>query len=162
MRDALQYFLQERDLRGFEPRVGWIHATAHTADLLKFLARDTRFARADQGRLLDAAWEKMTAAGTPVFVLAEDERVAAALVSLVRRPDFDTSLLAPWLERFVQLEKRTWAGPVRDPALLAASQNSRNLLQKFFVLLSIAEPVPTVGQLTVRAQVLAALERIRR
>lgn len=29
----------ERDLRGFEPGKGWVHATAHAADLLKFLAR---------------------------------------------------------------------------------------------------------------------------
>ena len=40
--DALAYLRDERDLRGIEPRVGWIHATAHTADLLKFLARDAR------------------------------------------------------------------------------------------------------------------------
>ena len=38
--DGLAYLRDERDLRGLEPRVGWIHATAHTADLLKFLARD--------------------------------------------------------------------------------------------------------------------------
>ena len=37
--DALAYLAAERDLRGIDPRVGWIHATAHTADLLKFLAR---------------------------------------------------------------------------------------------------------------------------
>jgi len=76
--DALGYLRDERDLRGIEARVGWIHATAHTADLLKFLARDPRFTVTDQVRLLDAAWAKMTAAGTPVFTHAEDERLAAA------------------------------------------------------------------------------------
>jgi carboxypeptidase C (cathepsin A) len=55
------YLRDERDLRGLEPRVGWIHATAHTADLLKFLARDGRLRPADQARLLDAAWAKMAA-----------------------------------------------------------------------------------------------------
>ncbi|MCK7495333.1 MAG: DUF2785 domain-containing protein [Comamonadaceae bacterium] len=40
--DALAYLRDERDLRGIDPSVGWIHATAHTADLLKFLARDPR------------------------------------------------------------------------------------------------------------------------
>ena len=43
-------------MRGLEPGIGWIHATAHTADLLKFLARDGRFTVADQRRLLEAAW----------------------------------------------------------------------------------------------------------
>jgi hypothetical protein len=32
----------ERDLRGFEPGKGWVLATAHGADLLKFLARNPR------------------------------------------------------------------------------------------------------------------------
>jgi hypothetical protein len=36
--DALEYLRQERDLRGFDPRKGSIHATAHTADLLANLA----------------------------------------------------------------------------------------------------------------------------
>jgi hypothetical protein len=71
---AFAYLRDERDLRGFEPRVGWIHATAHTADLLKFLARDPRFSRPDQGRLLEAVWVRLAASGAPVFTHAEDER----------------------------------------------------------------------------------------
>ena len=106
--DALAYLRDERDLRGLEPRVGWIHATAHTADLLKFLARDARFAPTDHARLLDAAWSKLTGPGTPVFTHAEDERLAAALVSVVRRDDFDPPSLDPWLARFTALEKQVW------------------------------------------------------
>ncbi len=134
--DALAYLRDERDLRGLEPRVGWIHATAHTADLLKFLARDPRFTSADQQRLLDAAWAKMTAPGTPVFTHAEDERLAAALVSVVRRADFDAARLDPWLARFVALEKQVWSKAPPDPPTLDASQNARNLLRSLYVLLS--------------------------
>ena len=115
--DALAYLRDERDLRGLEPRVGWIHATAHTADLLKFLARDPRFTPADQVRLLDAGWAKMTAPGTPVFTHAEDERLAAALLSVVRRPDFDGSALDAWLARFVALEKQVWTKTPPEPPL---------------------------------------------
>jgi hypothetical protein len=160
--DALTYLRDERDLRGLEPRVGWIHATAHTADLLKFLARDARFAPADHARLLDAAWSKLTALGTPVFTHAEDERLAAALVSLARRPDFDPAILDPWLERFAELEKRTWAQAPPEPATLAASQNARDLLRSFYVLLSLPQPAPTDGQAAAREKVLATLARIRR
>ena len=46
---ALKYADQERDLRGYDPIKGWLHATAHTADLLKFLAR-SRYSR--QSRVL--------------------------------------------------------------------------------------------------------------
>jgi hypothetical protein len=134
--DALAYLRDERDLRGLEPRIGWIHATAHTADLLKFLARDKRLKAADQARLLDAVSAKMTAPGTPVFTHAEDERLAAALVSVVRRQDFDAARLDPWLARFVDLEKQVWSKAPPDPPTLDASQNARSLLRSLYVLLS--------------------------
>ncbi len=162
LHDALGYLRDERDLRGLEPRVGWIHATAHTADLLKFLARDPRFTPADQARLLDAAWSKLTADGTPVFTHAEDERLAAALASVARRADFDPASLEPWLVRFPALEKQVWEKSPPDPARLAASQNARNLLRSFYVQLSLPEPAPTPGQSAARDRVLATLQQIRR
>jgi hypothetical protein len=165
---SLQYLRDERDLRGLEPRVGWIHATAHTADLLKFLARDRRFTPADQQSLLDAAWSKVTAPGTPVFTHAEDERLASALLSVVRRPDFDAARLDPWLARFVALEKQVWSKAPPDPATLDASQNARNLLRSLYVLL--AQPAPgasgpasgTAGEARAREKVLTTLAAIRR
>jgi len=160
--DALAYLRDERDLRGLEPRVGWIHATAHTADLLKFLARDSRFRPADQARLMDVAWARMAAPGTPVFTHAEDERLAAALLSVVRRPDFDPALLDPWLERFVALEKKVWEKAPPDPAALDASQNARNLLRGFHLLLALPQPAATSGQAAAREKVLATLQQIRR
>ena len=160
--DSLAYFKDERDLRGLEPRVGWIHATAHTADLLKFLARDARFKQQDQPRLLEAAWSKLTASGAPVFTHAEDERLAAALVSVVRRSDFDPASLDPWLERFVALEKQVWTKMPPDSATLDASQNARNLLRSFHALLSFAEPAAAGGQAAAREKALATLAKIRR
>jgi hypothetical protein len=160
--DALTYLRDERDLRGLEPRIGWIHATAHTADLLKFLARDARFKPADQARLLDAAWSKLTTPGTPVFTHAEDERLAGALVSLVRRSDFDAASLDPWLARFVALEKQVWAKAPPEPAALDAAQNARNLLRSLYVLLSLPQPAPTGVQTAAAEKVLATLRQIRR
>jgi hypothetical protein len=160
--DALAYLRDERDLRGLDPRVGWIHAIAHTADLLKFLARDARFTPADQARLLDAAWSRLTAPGTPVFTHAEDERLAAALGSVARRADFDPASLDAWLERFSALEKRVWAKTPPDPGALAAGQNARNLLRALHAQLSFPQPAPTAGQLAARDKVLAELQRIRR
>jgi hypothetical protein len=167
---ALAYLWDERDLRGFEPRVGWIHATAHTADLLKFLARDPRFGSADQGRLLDAAWAKMTTAGTPVFTHAEDERLAAAITSLVRRADLDAAGFAAWLARFPALEKQVWSTTPPEPRALDAAQNARNLLRSLFVALALPAPAragtapapETAAAGRARDQVLDTLKAIRR
>lgn len=162
LEDAFAYLRDEHDLRGLGPRVGWIHATAHTADLLKFLARDARFEPSDHRRLLDAAWSKMTAPGTPVFTHAEDERLAAALLSLARRDDFDPASLEPWLARFVALEKQVWERSPPDETTLDASQNARNLLRSFHLLLSLPEPAPTAGQAAARDNAFATLQQIRR
>jgi hypothetical protein len=139
---ALAYLVDERDLRDLEPRVGWIHATAHTADLLEALARDRRLAPSDQRRMLDAAWTRMTAGEVPVFRRREDERLAAALAALVKRPDFDPALLDPWLARFPQLEKQVWAQAPPSPAVLDRAQNARHLLRSLYVALSVAAPDP--------------------
>jgi hypothetical protein len=167
---ALTYMRDERDLRGLEPRVGWVHATAHTADLLKFLARDRRFTPADQARLLDVAWTKLAAPGTAVFTHAEDERLAAAIVSVVRRDDFDAAGFASWLLRFPALEKQVWAKTPPEPRLLDAAQNARNLLRSLFVALSLPAPAPADARTSAtpasvasaREKVLATLEAIRR
>lgn len=160
--DALAYLRDERDLRGIDPRVGWIHATAHAADLLKFLARDPRFTPADQARLLDATWLRMTAPGTPVLSHAEDERLAAALMSVMRRPDFDPASLDPWLAGFVAIEKRVWQQSPPEAAALDAAQNARNLLRSLHLLLSMPQPDPSPGQLAARGKALATLQQIRR
>ena len=39
---AIDYLLDEPDRRGYVPELGWINATAHAADLLKFLVRNPR------------------------------------------------------------------------------------------------------------------------
>lgn len=160
--DALAYLHAERDLRGLEPGIGWIHATAHTADLLKFLARDERFTVVDQRRLLDAAWVRMTAPGTAVWTHAEEERLAVALLSVVRRKGFDATYLDPWLARFVQLEQQVWTSAPPDAARLDAAQNARRLLQSLFVLLSMPEPEPAPAQAATQQKVLATLQSIRR
>ena len=36
----MAYLLDETDRRGYVPGLGWINATAHAADLLKFLVRN--------------------------------------------------------------------------------------------------------------------------
>ena len=56
--EALAYFRDERDTRGFDPAKGWMHSAAHTADLLKFLARNPRLPAAGQSRMLSAMLAK--------------------------------------------------------------------------------------------------------
>jgi hypothetical protein len=97
-----------------------------------------------------------------VFTHAEDERLAAALLSVTRRPDFDPASLDPWLETFVALEKRVWQQSPPEATSLDAAQNARNLLRSLHLLLAMPKPDQTPDQLVAREKVLATLQQIRR
>jgi hypothetical protein len=89
--DALAYLKNERDLRGFDPAIGWIHATAHTADLLAALAANPLLRIEDQGRLLNAISERLSSAHE-VFTYEEQDRLALVAAAITRRRDFDPAV----------------------------------------------------------------------
>lgn len=140
---ALAYLHDERDLRGYDARNGWMHSAAHTADLLKFLARSRFLAAADQRRLLDAIALKMRDSSV-VFTDGEDGRFARAILSIVNRKDFDVDSFTDWVKRSTPAPPRT---ALPDPAVLRARQNVINLFAKLEILLMLLESeasAPTV------------------
>ena len=153
---ALAYLAGEKDLRAFDPRHGWMHATAHTADLLKFLARSPRLRPADQGRILEAVAAKLRTAGE-TFSHGENERLAAAVQSLVLREDFDAAAFTRFLADVAEPGAHLWDnGPLVDPARYAATQNAKDLLRSLYVALvrNTAAPEPP------RAEILKTLEKL--
>lgn len=84
---ALAHLASEPDERGWDPRLGWIHATAHGADLLKFLARNPRLDSAARTRILDALAERATRPCDQAFAWGEDQRLAAAAGAALLRVD---------------------------------------------------------------------------
>ena len=125
---ALDYLARERDERGFVPDKGWHHSVAHTADLLKALGRSPRLAPAAQRRILGAVLLKASGSST-FWTWGEDDRLAAAVLAILKRDDFDASTLDGWLGRFVEV----WQSALRNPAELdtarfAAAKNGRNVL----------------------------------
>ncbi len=129
---AVAYLAAERDVRGYDPKLGWMHSAAHTADLLKFLSRSRFVKPPDQAAVLTAIGTKLS--GTPeVFTHGEDERHARAILSVVHRTDFDLDGFKAWVTRTAPGRSN---GPV-DPARLHGDQNIKNLFAKLEVLLSL-------------------------
>lgn len=73
--NALAYLSDERDLRGFDPTLGWIHAAAHSADLLAALAANPLLKNEDQARLLDAIARCLSSAHE-IFTHGEQDRLS--------------------------------------------------------------------------------------
>jgi Protein of unknown function (DUF2785) len=152
---TLDYFRDERDLRGFDDGVGWMHSAAHTSDLLKFLARSDRLRPGAQADILAALTDKNRTAASP-FAQGEDERMARVVISIVRRSDFDRTAYATWLETMSRLA--AFPRPA-DGAALRAQQNARHLMTSLFTELS-ADERPSAGADFARDALRAALKKL--
>jgi len=145
---ALAYLAAEKDLRAYDPQKGWIHATAHTADLLKFLARNDKLPEAAQEKIVGAIEAKLRVADV-AFTHGEDERLASALASLLVRADAAPDLLVPWLAHLKEAGAELWRNePFVDPAAYRSLQNQENCLKNLHVILSVRgmeKPLPSAA-----------------
>jgi hypothetical protein len=107
---ALRCYAEEKDLRGYVPKKGWAHATAHVADLFKFLARSAQLSAEDQKRIVVGISRRCRT--TPsVFAWGEDARMAAALLSIVDRKDVEVSIFDGWFQTLITENKELWNAP---------------------------------------------------
>ena len=139
---ALVYLARERDLRGWVEGLGWCHSAAHTADLLKFLARSRHLHPEGQYMLLEGIANRMRDTDGLVFVHSEDERLAAAVVSVMARKDFDTEAFAEFIDGLAQTSRAAGFGHDFDPRVFAAQQNCKNLTRALYVHLLRFEDLP--------------------
>jgi hypothetical protein len=120
---TLDYLAAERDLRGFDGGKGWIHATAHTADLLRALARNRLFTREDQAAVLRAVADRLASA--PVYTFGEQDRLAHAVGAIVERDDFDRQGFAAWLADMDKTDQLVWRdSPPKTDRLWRFENNS--------------------------------------
>ena len=124
---ALRCYAREKDLRGYVPEKGWAHATAHVADLLKFLARNGQLSVQDQKRIVVGVSQRCRTVPS-VFVWGEDARMAAALLSIVDRKDFDTSTFDEWFKGLIAEYKKLWTAPNINTAAYVSVRTQTNLL----------------------------------
>jgi hypothetical protein len=138
---ALAYLAREKDVRGYDAAKGWMHSAAHTADLVKFLARSRHLPAGAQREILDAIAEKVRDAPV-VYTFGEDQRFARAVLSIVNRADFDREVFDAWVGRVTPLWPKT---PRPDAAVVRVNQNLANLLAKLYIVLSSQPQQPQPG-----------------
>ena len=140
LNEALTYLKQEKDLRGFDAGKGWIHATAHTADLLAFLAGNSMLRKEDQARLLGAITQRLASAGQ-VFSYGEQDRLSLIAATIATRNDFDAAAFSRWLTE-VSADERVWNDSPPHLELLATFENNSYMLQALAAHLSASETPP--------------------
>ena len=156
----LDYFQRETDLRGFDPARGWMHSVAHTADALKFLARNPKLTAGTDTRLLAAVRAKIEST-TAVFTWGENDRMALALQSAVRRDDADAAALEAWVTHWIDAHRALWAnGPQVNAVQFARVENARQVMRSLHAALAM-EAAPTPASLAAAKIVLTGLAKMR-
>ena len=151
---ALGYLRAERDLRGHDQRKGWLHATAHTADLLKFLCRSPHLQTEQQALVLQGLSQRLMSADV-VFTHGETDRLARVVLSLYGRADLDRDGFRRWLSL---LQAPPIDAHVSDAAL-TSRENVKNFLAGLVALTAIAPGDLGTKVADLQADVLGALKR---
>lgn len=132
MLDAvLRYFEAEYDLRGFDPQLGWVHALAHSADLLKFMVRNKKTVDENHEFILQSIANKLLTSTDKIFVHDEDERLALTALEIIRRGEMDFEAIVAILHQFEAWKKHNLS-PEFDPKLFATHQNIKHFLRSWY------------------------------
>lgn len=151
------WYVGEQDLRGHDPRLGWLHAAAHGAD---FFGACGVAGVAEPSALLDALGARLVAPTPFVWRDQEDDRVAHALTLVLARPDVDKATATGWLDHVRHLFAAGSPGPVPPEA-----SNTMRTLRSLHVALC-EQPVHDGSPVTVqhaelvREQVAALLHEV--
>jgi hypothetical protein len=90
------WFLDETDLRGWDDRLGWLHAIAHGADTARALAMSPRLGADDLAGLSRLWADRLLRPTSYRFSQGEDARMAYAMATLLCRRDLGDPV--GWLE----------------------------------------------------------------
>ncbi|MGE3889684.1 MAG: DUF2785 domain-containing protein [Vicinamibacterales bacterium] len=109
---------------------------------------------------MDAVRAKLESVDT-VFQWGENDRVALALHSAVRRADADRADLEAWAAHWVEAHRALWAGgPQVDPRQFAVVENAKQVMRSLHAALSM-EASPTPAGEAARTALAAALAKMR-
>lgn len=134
---GLSYLGTEKDPRGYIPVKGWAHALAHTADLMLVLARNRNIGAAELWSMLVAISSKIVHSTDHVYIHGEDERLASAVIEILRRDLVSLNQLEAWAKSFSQPNGSDWKGAYVDEERNRAFQNTRNLLRSIYLALTL-------------------------
>ncbi|WP_432479516.1 DUF2785 domain-containing protein [Nocardioides sp. GXQ0305] len=150
----VSWLLRERDLRGYVPGKGWAHSVAHGADAIAALAGSRHFGATELTVLLDVLADRILSADTQLES-GEPDRVASAVMAVLRRNLVPTKVVEPWVARLAASGNPYVLRGDRDPYL--ATNNAQQLLRSLYLHLAVA-PGPPADKADL---VLAAVDALR-
>ncbi|WP_244929390.1 DUF2785 domain-containing protein [Nocardioides sp. W7] len=136
------WLLRERDLRGFVPGQGWAHAVAHGADALGALAGSPHLEQPELTVLLDVVADRLVLPVDRLFTNGEPDRLAQAVLRVLRRDVVPLAILEPWVARLAAAAGTRSSYDDRDPHLVGG--NAEAFLRALYLQLALGPRPPAV------------------
>jgi hypothetical protein len=134
---ACDYLLAEQDVRGYHNGTGWRHAVAHTADLMKFLARNPKSSEGDHLRMLNTMAERLMKPVAYVYIHDEDERLTQAVTDILKRRTLTDAVLIGWMERIRDWKQEHANSGNFDPLIHAPYMNLKTFIRSVYLMLQM-------------------------
>lgn len=122
----MMYFKQETVFEGYNDTVGWIHAIAHSADVIDEFVQIQWFEEPELTEMFDTICDKMKQSNH-LFNFNEDERMVTALTHGIKRNMISQTELKAWISRFAT---NTETLPV--PNSIYLKKNIKQLLRSLY------------------------------
>ncbi len=135
------WLLTEADERGFVPGKGWAHAIAHGADAIAALGRSPRLGAAELSVMLEVVLERLLVPTHDFWVAGEPDRLAQAVMAILRRDLLGIDVVESWTER---VGAAAVAEGDENSHPYWTSGNAQAFLRSLYLQLSLASPQPGV------------------
>ena len=100
---VIDYYTEEKDLRGYIKGKGWAHSAAHGADILLEIAKSKKAKKRILMKLLNAIIDK-SQIEHHVYFNGEDERIARAVKSTMKNINLDDETINKWFRDLTDIE----------------------------------------------------------
>ena len=153
-RRLVTYLKEEKDIRGYVEDKGWAHAPAHGADAAEDLAQSSDIGRSGLKELMAALAVKIMASST-VYIYDEDQRIAHAVVAILRRNLLELSEITSWIDSLQRSDSR------ESQTLQEISQQAMNVrafLQTLYFMIRTEEAEPFTF---VRQEIIKVIDKAR-
>jgi Protein of unknown function (DUF2785) len=140
--EACNYLIAERDHRAHIEGKGWANACSHTADLLKFLARNPLVQIEDAKRIMDTIAGKVVMQTEYIYHHDEDERLAQVVMAVIDLSLLTTYDLGDWLTHFRDWNTTHSLKDEYNPIDHATYQNIKNFLRSLYLQMQLVDSIP--------------------
>jgi hypothetical protein len=134
-----RWYVAEQDLRGYDEKLGWLHAIAHGSDLLGAFGL---VPAVEPRRMLDLGIARLLTPIDQVLRDLEDDRLGAALAVTLTRPELSEADAVGWLDPAVAGVRISGAGGIRPEV-----SNTLRTLRVVYLLINRGVRVPGVEEL---------------